>query len=96
MIRVIYRWRIESGHYEEFLRWWHEGTLRIRSTYPGAMGSTLCRPTPSSDQVVAVARWKSPEDLEGFWQDPGASPFPWAAMETVEVMEELDHLTVEG
>jgi heme-degrading monooxygenase HmoA len=95
MIRVIYRWRVEDNHHEEFVKWWHEGTLRILSNYTGAMGSTLCNWTPPGDEVVAVARWKSLEDLRRFWQDPGGSEFPWAMKETVEVLEELDHLTNE-
>jgi len=95
MIRVIYRWRVEHDHYADFVLWWHEGTLRIRSSHPGAMGSTLCDPTPPSDQAVAIARWRSQEDLARFWKNPGGPEFPWAEMEAVEIMEEVDHLTTE-
>jgi heme-degrading monooxygenase HmoA len=61
MIRVIYRWRVEHGDRDAFMRWWHDGTLRIRATHPGARGSTLLAPTPDPTQVVAVARWESEE-----------------------------------
>lgn len=96
MIRVIYRWRVDHDRYSEFVQWWHAGTLRIRSEHEGAMGSTLCSPMPSGDRVVAIARWKSKKDLERFWQNSGGSPFPWAEMESVELLDEVDHLTREG
>jgi heme-degrading monooxygenase HmoA len=95
MIRVLYRWRVDPDRYEEFARWWHEGTLRIRSVQPGAMGSTLCRPMPPTDRVAAIARWRSLEDLERFWQSPGGAGFEWAELEEVEVVDEVDHLTTE-
>ncbi len=59
------------------------------------MGSTLCDPTPSGERLVAMARWRSREDLERFWQSPGGPGFAGADMESVEVLEELDHLTRE-
>jgi heme-degrading monooxygenase HmoA len=95
MIRVIYRWRVEERHREEFIEWWHQGTIRIRSNHPGAMGSTLCHSTPANEYLVAIARWESQEDLTRFWRDPGGTEFPWAVMESVEILEELDHLTKE-
>jgi hypothetical protein len=96
MIRVIYRWHVESDRYGEFVQWWHDGTLRIRSDYSGAMGSTLCSGSSSNETVIAIARWRSQADLERFWRNPGGSVFPWAEMESVELLEEIDHLTVEG
>jgi antibiotic biosynthesis monooxygenase (ABM) superfamily enzyme len=96
MIRVVYRWHVESDRYPEFVKWWHEGTIRIRSEHPGAMGSTLCTPSSSDETVVAIARWKSRDDLERFWMSPGGSAFTWAEMEGVEVLDEVDHLTIEG
>jgi heme-degrading monooxygenase HmoA len=95
MIRVIYRWRVEDRHRQEFIERWHQGTVRIRSSCPGAMGSTLCDSTPPSDHFVAIARWESQDDLTRFWQDLGGSEFPWAVMESVEILEELDQLTKE-
>lgn len=95
MIRVIYRWRVEGDRHAEFVQWWHAGTLRIRSDHPGAMGSTLCSPTTSSDSVVAIARWQSQEDLERFWRSSDGSPFPGAEMESIEILDEVDHLTQE-
>lgn len=94
MIRVIYRWRVNADRRAAFASWWHEGTLRIRSSRPGAMGSTLLRPEADDTHFVAVARWNARKDLEAFWQDPGGSDFPGADLESVEILDELDDLTV--
>ena len=45
---------------------------------------------------MAVARWKTMKDLEAFWEDPGGSDFPGAHLESVEILGELDDLTIGG
>ena len=94
MIRVIYRWSVEASRRNDFLRWWHDGTVRIRSTYAGALGSILLAPVDDSDHLVAVARWRTREDLESFWADPGGPEFDGALMEAVEILDEVDDLNV--
>jgi len=96
VIRVIYRWRIDADRAVEFATWWHEGTLRIRSTQPGAMGSTLLRPAEEDDCLVGIARWETREQLTSFWERMSPLEFPGAVMLSLEVLEEVDHLTVEG
>ena len=95
MIRVIYRWRVDPELREDFASWWHEGTLRIRSSRQGAKGSTLLQPKEDHAHVVAIARWASEADLAAFWQDPGGSQFAGAVLESLEILEERDHLTIE-
>ena len=96
MIRVLYRWRVETSRRPAFATWWHDGTLRIRSAHPGALGSTLMAPSTDDAQMVAIARWRSRQDLEAFWAEPGGSPFEAAELQSVEVFDELDDLTVGG
>ena len=94
MIRVIYRWHVDANRRTEFMSWWHEGTIRIRSTQPGALGSTLVAPTTDASYLMAIARWRSEEDLHTFWENPGGSNFEGATLESVEIFHELDDLTV--
>lgn len=94
MIRVIYRWQVQPGAESAFLTWWHDGTMSIRSSHEGAMGSTLLQSTEAPTTFVGVARWQSPADLARFRRTAGVRPFPGATLETIEVLEEIDDLTV--
>ncbi len=95
MIRAIYRWRVSPARQDSFVSWWHEGTVRIRSAKPGARGSTLLGPDSDRDLYVAIARWESSEALTAFWDDPGGVQFEAAELVSVEILQEIDHLTVE-
>jgi heme-degrading monooxygenase HmoA len=95
MIRVVYRWTVEPDQQADFATWWHQGTLRIRSVMMGAKGSALFRPTNCDDELVAIARWESEEQLAAFWKDQGGSDFAGAVLKSVEILEELDDLTAE-
>ena len=94
MIRVVYRWRVERGREEDFATWWHDGTIRIRQSQPGSLGSTLCRSTKDSEVFVGIARWQNRQDVEAFWGQASDVGFDGAVLESVEVMEELDDLGV--
>jgi hypothetical protein len=94
MIRVIYRWRVDSDRRADFATWWHDGTLRIRRDHHGAMGSTLLAPADDDDHLVAIARWESKQDLESFWADPGGTPFDGAELVSTGLFEEVDDLTL--
>lgn len=95
MIRVIYRWRVPSELQDDFVCWWHKGTDRIRSTRTGARGSTLFGSESDRGQCIAIARWESLEALTTFWDDPDGARFGGAELVAVEVLHEIDHLTVE-
>jgi hypothetical protein len=92
---VIYRWRVDPARRDEFAAWWHEGTLRIRSTRPGALGSTLLAPSNDALHFAAIARWRSREDLKAFWANPGGTPFDGAELVSTETFEEVDDLTLQ-
>ena len=44
---------------------------------------------------MAIARWESLEALTAFWIDPGGVQFEGAELVSLDVLEEIDHLTVE-
>jgi hypothetical protein len=96
MVRVLYRWRVEPARRAAFRDWWHEGTIRIRTSYQGALGSTLLSPADDDAHLVAMARWRSRADLEHFWATAGGVAFDGAVMESAEIFEELDDLTITG
>src|SRR5438045_9181398 len=93
MTRVTYRWQREAGIADQFAAWWHERTLTIRGSQPGAMGSTLLR-SPDGTTFVGVARWASEGDLAAFREAMGSVSFPGANLVSIEVLEEVDDLTV--
>ena len=95
MIRAIYRWRVSAERQDDFVSWWHEGTVRIRASKPGARGSTLLVADSDRDHCVAIARWETREALTAFWDDPGGVQFEGAELVSVEILQEIDHLTVE-
>ncbi len=95
MVRAIYRRRVPPQRQAGFVSWWHEGTVRIRSSRPGARGSTRLSADSDRDHYVAIARWESLEALTAFWNDPGGVQFEGAALVSVDVLEEIDHVTVE-
>jgi len=59
------------------------------------MGSTLFRSEENPALVVGIARWRSKDDLAAFWEQAGPMQFQGATLEAMEILEELDHLTVE-
>ena len=96
-IRVIYRWRLSSDRWGDFAAWWHDETLRIRSAYPGALGSVLCNPSGDDEHLIGIARWKSEDDLVRFWADqPGDRGFSGAVLESAELLGEIDNLIENG
>ena len=96
MIRVIYRWRVRPGRHAEFIPWWHAGTLRIRESEPGALGSTLCQSSEDREVFVGIARWEERQHVEAFWKRAGNVGFEGAVLESMEVIDELDDLTLGG
>ena len=74
--------------------WWHQGTLRNRAEHEGALGSTLLASTTDDTHIVAIARWRSQNNLEAFWAEAGDSTLEGTELESVEIFEEVDNLTV--
>jgi hypothetical protein len=70
--------------------------MRIRSTEPGAMGSTLLRSPDDDGSFIGIARWRDQGHLTAFWERSTPLEFPGAVLQSVEVLEEVDHLTLEA
>ena len=95
MIRVVYRWNVDPATEVEFIDAWRRATERIRAREPGALGSTLLRPSDSPHTLVGFARWERRDDVEAFWTSGKAAPLPGATLESVEILDEVEHMTVE-
>jgi heme-degrading monooxygenase HmoA len=94
MIRVVYRWHVPTERRAAFAAWWHEGTLRIRAERPGALGSTLLAPLDDDEHMVAIASWRTKDELEAFWASVAGDGFDGARLVSTEVYDEVDDLTV--
>lgn len=71
MFAVIYRWRVDRKHEEEFQRRWHEITQDIMRDHGGG-GSRLHR--AENGDWVAYARWPSKEDRDRAFADYSKNP----------------------
>ena len=69
MIRVIYRWEVQPGDFEEFRHAWRATTNHIHASVEGALGSFMLRGRDGDTEVLTVARWKSLESWQAFWGD---------------------------
>ena len=49
--------------------------------------------TPTT--AVGLARWRRRDDVEAFWASGHATPLPGGNLESIEVLEELEHMTLE-
>jgi heme-degrading monooxygenase HmoA len=95
MIRVIYRWTVDPATQDQFIDAWHQATERIRVHEPGAMGSTLLRTADAPNTLVGFARWQRRDDVEAFWASGNATPLPGATLQSVEILDEVEHMTAE-
>jgi hypothetical protein len=59
------------------------------------MGSTLLRPPDAPNTLVGLARWQRRDDVEAFWASGNATPLPGGCLDATEVLEELEHMTLE-
>jgi heme-degrading monooxygenase HmoA len=97
MIRVIYRWQVDSENFEEFKKIWRETTNRIHDTVEGALGSFMLKSIENEEEVLTVAKWKSVESWRSFWGK--ANPKEMEAMRklgvriSAEAFEEIEDHT---
>ncbi|MFL6707268.1 MAG: antibiotic biosynthesis monooxygenase family protein [Massilia sp.] len=59
MIRVVYRWTVDSAGADAFVTAWWEATRYIQQACPGARGSVLLKNATQPDVYIAMARWDS-------------------------------------
>lgn len=81
MVRVVYRWKVQAGEEEIFVRAWTRGTRAIRDTVKGARGSLLLRNQNDPSEYIGIARWDTIEDCRAFWESepPDAEAFEVAS-----------------
>jgi hypothetical protein len=59
------------------------------------MVSTLLRPADSPNMLGGRASRQRRADVEAFWASGNANPLPGGTLESVEVLEEVEHMTLE-
>ena len=97
MVRVIYRWHVNSENFEQFKKTWTKTTNRIHETVAGAQGSFMLRSFENETEALTVARWDSLESWKSFWGDE--NPKEMEAMRklgkriSAEVFEEIEEHT---
>ena len=64
-------------------------------TSPARLGSTLLRPSDTPSTLVGFARWQRRDDVEAFWTSGNATPLPGATLESIEILDEVEHMTLE-
>ena len=67
MVRVIYRWQVELGNFEDFKKLWRTTTNRIHGSVAGAQGSFMLRSLEDKTEVLTIAKWDSLEAWKSFW-----------------------------
>ena len=66
MVRVIYRWHVNSENFDEFKKLWSETTKRIHASVAGAQGSFMLRSFENETEVLTVAKWDTLESWKSF------------------------------
>jgi antibiotic biosynthesis monooxygenase (ABM) superfamily enzyme len=94
MIRVMYRWTIEPGHEDEFIRNWDAGTRRIREKFPGSYGSMMLRSAKNRQHFYGVGRWESRAAWDAAQEGLIAMKLPGPMPESVRFFDEIDELTL--
>ncbi len=97
MIRIVYRWQVESENFEEFQEAWSLATNKIHDTVPGALGSFMLREADNKTEILTIAKWDSIESWKAFWGR--ANPEEMEAMQrlgrriSVNIYNEIDDFT---
>lgn len=68
-ILVISRWRVRCDRETAFMQAWTRLTAIARDTQPAAGGNLLLPCQDNPREFVTIARWRSLEDWQNFWQD---------------------------
>lgn len=97
MVRVIYRWQVNTEDFKEFKKIWSRTTNRIHESVAGAQGSFMLRSFENETEVLTIAKWDSLESWRSFWGNK--NPKEMEAMRklgkriSAEVFEEIEDHT---
>lgn len=99
MIRIVYRWRLNTEtNLENFQRAWAKATTIIREHTPGARGSFLLQNLDDPTEVLTIARWDRLDDWKIFWDNPDRSEMSvmhrYAELLSEEAYHEIEDHTI--
>jgi hypothetical protein len=49
----------------------------------------------TSSRSRDFARWQRRDDVEAFWTSGNAAPLPGATLESIEILDQVEHMTLE-
>ena len=97
MVRILYKWHVETQHLEKFKEVWKVTTNHIHENVKGARGSFMLVNHTQPHEILTIARWDRLEDWKTFWGAQHANEMSkmheLGRRLSIDIYEEIDDYT---